>query len=375
MKSDERSLEITLRSKSGVTVIVKCDCMVNKVIWFGAFESQIEVLASKIASAARAITAEERALSINQIGDEDAVTLNVVIPSVAVKEAEMSATANVTALGLGESHPLTSLFNHLKGEAISPTHVAPPSYEELPQTPRTATRMLLNSFVSSPNLITAMEAQQAAGEETPVDEEVEGEEAVEFITEEEDVSEEDDQNQEEVTEEMMEEAHEENGGEEAGPESETTDIDGATPVETDSSEGTIARRAAFKAYRPASAKFGCHPEQIVCLADFGVAPELLTTAQKVAILESAAYQYRSNQLAMQARVSRRSFTAVSPMKNSSSSDGYTPTGLRLQDADSQETHIENDGGAVAKTGDTLKNKIHNWEAWSSKDKASPVPKR
>ena len=145
--------------------MVKCDCMMNKIIWYGAFDSQIVMLASKIASAARAITAEERALSITQIGDEESESQNnVIIPSVAVKEAEICGTC----VNIGENHPLTSPFNHSKDVVSSiPTlvNLPPPSNEEPPQTPRTATRMLLMSFVSSPNLITAMEAQ--SGETSP----------------------------------------------------------------------------------------------------------------------------------------------------------------------------------------------------------------
>lgn len=40
-------------------------------------------------------------------------------------------------------------------------------------------------------------------------------------------------------------------------------------------------------------KFGIQPDSIVSVNDFGVEPELLTTAQKVAILESSAFQNKS----------------------------------------------------------------------------------
>jgi hypothetical protein len=65
VKTEEKSLEISLKSKSGVSVVVKTENLMIKQVWANAFEAQIEVLANKVASAARSITAEEKALTFS----------------------------------------------------------------------------------------------------------------------------------------------------------------------------------------------------------------------------------------------------------------------------------------------------------------------
>lgn len=54
-------------------MIVKADSQVNKAVWVNAFEAQIEVLASKVESAARAVSAEEDALTL-EVGREGEAT-------------------------------------------------------------------------------------------------------------------------------------------------------------------------------------------------------------------------------------------------------------------------------------------------------------
>ena len=62
VKTEEKSLEISLKSKSGVSVVVKTENLMIKQVWANAFE---EVLANKVASAARSITAEAKALTFS----------------------------------------------------------------------------------------------------------------------------------------------------------------------------------------------------------------------------------------------------------------------------------------------------------------------
>ena len=54
-------------------------------------------------------------------------------------------------------------------------------------------------------------------------------------------------------------------------------------------------------------------------------------------------------------------------------DGYTPTGLRLENPETESAHADHDGGAVAKTQDTVVNKISKWEGWSKEKSTSPLP--
>jgi hypothetical protein len=112
VKTEEKSLVISLRSKSGVSVVVKTDNLMIKQVWANAFEAQIEVLANKVASAARSITAEEKALTFSLNGEYGIGGKTVVIPSVAVKEAE---SFNSECSSSNESHPLTSPFNSTSG--------------------------------------------------------------------------------------------------------------------------------------------------------------------------------------------------------------------------------------------------------------------
>mmetsp|Transcript_15450 Transcript_15450/g.14814 ORF Transcript_15450/g.14814 Transcript_15450/m.14814 type:complete len:198 (-) Transcript_15450:226-819(-) len=136
-------------------------------------------------------------------------------------------------------------------------------------------------------------------------------------------------------------------------------------------------------------KFGIDPEISVSVQDFGIAPELLTTAQKVAILESAAYQNKATavqpkHLSASKEVKTRKTSIWDVVKAQESikapDSGYSPTGLRLSNIDEKHTKIENDGGSVAKTQDSLRSKISAWESWTkekalneSKAKNSPNP--
>lgn len=48
--------------------------------------------------------------------------------------------------------------------------------------------------------------------------------------------------------------------------------------------------------------------------------------------------------------------------------------MRLSETDKASTEIVNDGGSVAKTGDTLKSKISKWEGWVKEKSVSPIPR-
>ena len=396
MKTDEKSLEMSLRSKSGVTVVVKSDNHANKTVWANAFEAQIEVLANRIASAARPITAEEKALTISYDGDKEtgvpAGVRNVVIPSVAVKEAEMFANSGMSSPG-GDNHHLTSPFNNYKmSESLAPhvdAKVTPIKLDTALQlkvaSPGSTGRPTLISFVSSPKLMTDVDDVDHETAQicppSPLHKVDPSSSLVEFITEDDDMSTDEGKSEDDFVEGENDEPHDAlskiNLVDRSG--SESTDIDGESGAISalegaDSPGGKGDASPTGKIFRPKSMNFGCQPEKIVSHTDFDVAPELLTTAQKVAILESAAYQYRTNQQSIQPREPRKSFIAAPPSVVSPTGDidGYTPTGLRLDETDKQETQTENDGGAVAKTQDSLKNKISKWEGWS-KEKASPVP--
>jgi hypothetical protein len=127
-------------------------------------------------------------------------------------------------------------------------------------------------------------------------------------------------------------------------------------------------------------QFGIKPDVFISAQDFGVEPELLTTAQKVAILESQAFQNKNfnpilppaaktkalvvapSSAGSQMNV-RQPSTMVSPGTGKDGS--YVPTGLRMktETLDAAHTDVTNDGGPVAKTTDKLATKISNWENW------------
>lgn len=336
VKTDEKSLEISLRSKSGVSVVVKTDNLITKGVWANAFEAQIEVLANKVASAARSITAEEMALtfSLNGSMEYGQNGKTVVIPSVAVKEAE---SFNSKGSSSNESHPLTSPFNSASAGT------SPKAGGLRPGGPMSPSGANLNSSLFSRR-------------SDPMDGGGDGEKhGLEFLADDDD----------------EEEEWKRNDDDDEDGNSESTDMDNKREKgKGKTGTGIFANfsiskqgSAESKAYRPKSLKFGIQPEFLVTYEDFGVAPELLTTAQKVAILESAAWQNQSKALQPHAPNKQRgSMTTDDP--------DYTPTGLRLHETDKKHTVIENDGGAVAKTGDTLKTKINAWEGWSKeKEKA------
>ena len=398
VKTDEKSLEMCLRSKSGVTVVVKSDNHANKAVWVNAFEAQIEVLAFRIASAARPITAEEKALTISYAGEKEegdgAGVRNVVIPSVAVKEAETFANSGISSPG-GDNHHLTSPFNNYKSPSpavgfhidtdITPSKIDPVARSS--KSPGSAGRNPLVSFVSSAKLMT--DGDDADGDDdsadlAPMSPTYKGDPSltlVEFITEDDDASTDegkpDDDFAEGDNDELLDGSKRtlsrKNGSQSSNVDSESGVISALESL--DSPDGKGKATSPGKIFRPKSVNFGCQPEKIVSHADFDVAPELLTTAQKVAILESAAYQYRTNQLSIQPREPRKSFIAApAPTVSANGAiDGYTPTGLRLENPVKVEGHTENDGGAVAKTQDTVVNKISKWEGWSKEKSASPLP--
>ena len=397
MKTDEKSLEMCLRSKSGVTVVVKSDNHANKTVWVNAFEAQIEVLAYRIASAARPITAEEKALTISYVGEKEegngGGVRNIIIPSVAVKEAEAFANSGISTPG-GDNHHLTSPFNNYKsaspaiGVSIEP-EILPGKLDSAvrsSKSPGSAGRNPLVSFVSSAKLnVDDTDDDNVHVNMIPLSPTYKGDPSmtlVEFITEDDDMSTDEGKpdgddfaegDNDEPTDGSKRNLSRKNG-------SQSSNVDGASGAlsaleSIDSPDGKGKGTSPGKIFRPKSVNFGCQPEKIVSHADFDVAPELLTTAQKVAILESAAYQYRTNQLSIQPREPRKSFIAAPPSTVSANGaiDGYTPTGLRLENPETESAHADHDGGAVAKTQDTVVNKISKWEGWSKEKSTSPLP--
>jgi hypothetical protein len=335
VKTEEKSLVICLRSKSGVSVVVKTDNLMIKQVWANAFEAQIEVLANKVASAARSITAEEKALTFSLNGEYGIGGKTVVIPSVAVKEAE---SFNSKGSSSNESHPLTSPFNSTSGGTSPKAGGLRPGG---PMSP------------SGANLNSSLFARHAEPSDGDADK-------LEFLG--------DDEDEEEEWKRNDDDDEDDESTDVDGKKRAKSKVGGIFPNFTISKNGS----AESKAYRPKSLKFGIQPEFLVTYEDFGVAPELLTTAQKVAILESAAWQNQSKALQPHAPNKKRgSLTTDDP--------DYTPTGLRLHETDKQHTVIEGDGGAVAKTGDTLKSKINAWNGWSKEkekakdEKAAAVP--
>ena len=313
-----------MKSKNNVSVVMKADNQLNKTTWANAFEAQIVFLANKATSNARVIAAEELAMALSpqELPNYKPGVRSIPIPSVLLKEAESSLLRGSLS---GENHPLTSPFNSLKGEGggfpggspvggVRPGVPAPPTEKE--------------------------------------------EEGVDYGDEED------------------EEEWKGDGGD--GEESE--DPNDPKVIKRRASEATNldnmrrGRNFSLLPYtpRPTSLKFGCKPENYCSYDDFGMAPELLTIAQKVAILESAAWDNQSTALQPVTAKQRASL----PGSDTVYDKDYTPTGLRLFKNEDDtpvkekkkpirnENEGEGDGGAVAKTADTLKSKINAWEGWS-----------
>jgi hypothetical protein len=326
-------------------VVVKTDNHANKMVWANAFEAQIDVLSNKIVSAARAITAEEEALSLSP-GSLDGGS--VLIPSVALKNAEIY---NSTGNNNTESHPLTSSFSSVKTSASGTIGSPRPAEISIPVE------------VSSPE-----DHEVSSPRDTALTPQL-----VEFLAEE---------NDEEEEEEWRVEEDDEDEEEEYEIEDDDV-IPATTNGDANKKGGDSPKTNGSKPYKPKNYKFGLQPETIVSVQDFGVAPELLTTAQKVAILESAAFQNKATavqpkriqvqrQQSLNPNLAPAAFTASRPASGTSSVPAdYVASGLRLSDIDKTHTEIENDGGSVANTKDTLRSKISKWEGWV-KEKA-PVP--
>ena len=140
-------------------------------------------------------------------------------------------------------------------------------------------------------------------------------------------------------------------------------------------------------------KFGLQPDVFISAEDFGVEPELLTTAQKVAILESQAFQNKNfNPILPPAaktkalvvapssagsQVNLRALAAAAAASSGTKDQSYVPSGLRMntETLDAEHTDVLNDGGPVAKTTDRLVDKISKWEGWVKDIGNSNSPKR
>jgi hypothetical protein len=361
VKTEEKSLEISLRSRSGVTVVVKATSLPDKLVWVGAFEAQIDILGSKIASAARAVTTEEEVLTYVSPEDLASGQLSVVIPSVLLKEATnslgMSSSSN-------ENHLNSSLYSYVIKEGHEKGNESPPPPAEI-QTPQSPGISYADSSTNYADhgIFTG---ESSSSKDQGKEEKEEG--VVEFIAD----DDEDEEWRVEDEEDNDDEDHENLSMADMSLTSDSQSVVLSAPKRD--SNGDVISPMKSKVF-----KFGIDPEISVSVQDFGIAPELLTTAQKVAILESAAYQNKSTivqpkhlsigKLDVKARkASIWDVAKAQEAVKTSSSEIYSPTGLRLSNIDEKHTKIENDGGSVAKTQDSLRSKISAWETWT-KEKA------
>ena len=84
VKSHESANEITIKSKSGVTIVVRAPSAEHRSIWVATMDEQIGAIEQKVANAAMQFSAEDHALTMK---DGDNVGI-IEIPSVALSEAE-----------------------------------------------------------------------------------------------------------------------------------------------------------------------------------------------------------------------------------------------------------------------------------------------
>ena len=92
VKSDEKSSthEITIKSKSGVTIVVRAPSSEHRGIWVTTMDEQISAIEQKVANAAMQFSAEDHALTMKD-GDQVGI---IEIPSVALSEAEGGGDLN-----------------------------------------------------------------------------------------------------------------------------------------------------------------------------------------------------------------------------------------------------------------------------------------
>jgi hypothetical protein len=392
-------MELSIKSKSGVSMVVKAPSAETKAVWITALESQINAIDQKIANAARAISAEDEALTVR---DGSSVG-TIVIPSVALKEADQEFNPPTTSGA--DSHPLLAPFM-TRGDSSRRISAPLPLNNAQVSTKPTPDNTPVKA--SDPSEELELDAVINGGSTAPVPEPVEFQE--DDNDEDEPVQEYEEEDEEDSEDEDDEEEGEEDDGRRAAT---VTAADGSPiPVRTvnldlspDVVGGFGPANAGARSWskrnpknRASSGKddsarmkrkykFGIQPDVIVSVEDFGCAPELLTTAQKVAILESQAFQNKNFSPvlppAAKAGVKPTTYTALSlptapsraqrsnaSASASAASDaapgdaGYVPTGLRVNELDKEATNVENDGGPVAKTKDKLMDKISKWEDWT-----------
>ena len=118
----DNSLEITLRFKDGTIILVKGENIKNKTLWVNAFQSQIDIFANKSLRATQPITAEDKALTIGNLGEKEegdgAGVRKVIIPSVALKRALTSTNVNVSGPGDDNGHLASSFENYGSTNAV-----------------------------------------------------------------------------------------------------------------------------------------------------------------------------------------------------------------------------------------------------------------
>ena len=395
LKYDDKSLELSIKSKSDVSMVLKAPSAETKMVWITALESQINAIEQKIVNAARAVSAEDRALTVS-----DGVSVGtIVIPSVSLQEAELEVNPPTTSDN--DSHPLLAPFMSRVADPVKHIFLA------------------LNNSQVSTKLSPDTSPVKLSDILDPVDDiplNMAAPEPVEF--------EEDENDEEELV------LDDEDYGEEVSDDEEGEDDDGdmkrgiataadGSPIPVRSVSVDLSSDVLSGGFGPASDgakswskrntnhhrssrsakcdlskrkyKFGIQPDVVVSVDDFGVAPELLTTAQKVAILESQAFQNKNFSPIMppssKAGIKHTTYTALAPSTVSTATNkataseysptspggaNYVPTGLRVNDLDKEATNVENDGGPVAKTNDKLMDKISKWEDWT-KNIGNPPP--
>ena len=340
LKSDERTNDITVKSKSGVTIAVRAHGAENRAIWVKAMEEQIYLIEQKVANAAMAMSAEDHALTMK---DDGAVGI-IEIPSVAVKDAQNDVPAT------DDDHPLMSAFHARNAPPESPA-VRRPTVIAVTSTPPTIERprpVVIDEPASAPLTSSTSLHEFVNDDDAP------------------DVEDEEDEEEEDEEEDAQASALDQTAG-------------------GSSSSSTRGKQAGTDvATKTRKLKFGLQPDVFICAEDFGVEPELLTTAQKVAILESQAFQNKNfNPILPPApsaakTSSMRNLPPTLPKVASFRADStdsagadvpagsYVPTGLRMktETLDAAAQDVSNDGGPVAKWTDKLSDKISKWEGWS-----------
>ena len=354
-----------------MVIVARAPNAEHRVAWVTALEGQIQAIDMKMSNAAMQFSAEDHALTMK---DELAAVGIIEIPSVAVHEADEAVSA--AAGEESASHPL-----------LSPVHARVPEHWQQQQPP----------VVPVPALAAVPEPLPAPKDKAPKDKAPKEAAAKDKTTKASKAA------AEHVKQPPTPPAAEPSPPPlplpPSAPEPHEFVNDDDAPEnghdhddEEDDDDDAHRRGSGLSPFKSRKFKFGLQPDVFISAEDFGVEPELLTTAQKVAILESQAFQNKNfNPILPPAAKTkalvvapssagsqmnlRQPSTMVSPGTGKDGS--YVPTGLRMktETLDAAHTNVVNDGGPVAKTTDKLVDKISKWEGWVKEIGSSSSPKR